>query len=132
MINSESSNTSLKEMLDLLKELALKIYGADYNEKEIAKDYQYYLIRSSTAGVFAANLVGSQESNSLELRNARRIWYWEGAASLSEMSVRGVKNPENCKFPIAIESMRVFDVIEIIPCTKEAELSIKNVPEWKA
>jgi len=38
----------------------------------------------------------------VELVNARRLWYWSGAASLSQMALEGVKNPDTCKFPAAV------------------------------
>lgn len=63
--------------------------------------------------------------------NARRLWYWEGAASLSQLATEGVKAPENCKFTVTVPSMTVLGVIELIPCSKVAVQSIDGVPEWK-
>ena len=90
----------------------------------------YYIIRTDRAGVFAANI---KERNGSEatITNARRLWYWEGAASLSQLAVEGVKKPENCKFTVTVPEMTVLGVIEIIPCSAEAEACIKAVPEWK-
>jgi hypothetical protein len=46
--------------------------------------------------------------------------------------MKGVKHPNACKFPIAVDSVALFEAIEIIPCTDIAIKSISEVPEWKA
>jgi len=66
----------------------------------------------------------------VQLANARRLWYWVGASSLSELAVRGVSKPESCKFPVAVPEIILTEAIEIIPCTDEARASIAAVPEW--
>ena len=91
----------------------------------------YVIVRTFSAGVFAGTLV-SREGREVTLSNARRLWYWSGAASLSELAMRGVKRPEYCKFPIAVPEVLLLEAIEIIPCTQEARASIEGVPEWKA
>lgn len=96
------------------------------------KKYEgYYIVRSKSAGVFAGN-IASRNGQEVELKNCRRLWYWDGAASLSQLAVDGTSKPKNCKFTVAVDSMEVLDVIEIIPCTDKAEVSIKGVVVWKA
>ncbi|WP_438967024.1 DUF6948 domain-containing protein [Flavobacterium sp.] len=64
-------------------------------------DRDYYVIRSKNASVFVAQIDEIDHKNRYaKLKNARRIWYWDGAASLSELSREGVSKPENCKFPV--------------------------------
>lgn len=92
---------------------------------------QYCIVRSARAGVFAGE-IELREGNEFTLRNARRIWYWDGAASLSQMAVEGVSRPGNCKFAIAVPLVRLLNVIEIIPTTEAARKNIEGVPEWKA
>lgn len=96
-------------------------------EKLVGK---YVIVRADRAGVFAGTLT---EKNGTEviMENARRIWYWDGAASLSEMAISGVSKPENCKFPASLDRILVLGVIEIIPCMKNARDSIEGVPVWK-
>ena len=91
----------------------------------------WYLIRCNEAGVFFAHIAERRE-NEADLTDARRIWYWEGAASLSEMAVRGVKKPQACKFTVTVPSMTVMGIVEIIPCSEEAVRSIQGVKEWSA
>ena len=88
------------------------------------------IIRCASAGVFFAE-VESLEGDRAQLKNCRRLWYWDGAASLSQMSMDGVTAPENCKFTVTVPSMTVLGVIEIIPCTPEAAARIEGVREWK-
>lgn len=91
----------------------------------------WYIIRCDCAGVFFAH-IAERRGDEADLTDARRIWYWEGAASLSEMAVSGVKNPQECKFTVTVPSMTVLGVIEIIPCSETAVRSIQGVREWKA
>lgn len=91
---------------------------------------QKYIIRCDRAGVFYAE-IKERRGSEADLVNARRLWYWDGAASLSQLATEGVKAPENCKFTVTVPSMTVLGVIEVIPCTKEAVESIEGVPVWK-
>lgn len=91
----------------------------------------YVIARTCSAGVFAGTLA-SRDGKELTLTDARRLWYWSGAASLSELSVRGVKNPGECKFPIAVPCVVLTEVIEILPVSDAAQKSIEEVPEWRA
>lgn len=88
------------------------------------------IVRCARAGVFFAE-VAKLEGQTAELRSARRLWYWDGAASLSQLATEGVTKPRNCKFTVTVPQMTVMDVIEIIPCTTEAATNIDKVPVWK-
>ena len=89
------------------------------------------IIRTTNAGVFFGKLeLYLPETRTAKLTDARRLWYWAGAASLSQLAVEGVKRPLDCKFAIPI-NVTVTEVIEIIDVTKDAEKSIKEVPIWR-
>ena len=108
----------------------VEINGERYvKEKSLAND-NYCIVRTYSAGVFAGNLT---EKNGKEgvVENARRLWYWEGAASLSQLAMEGTKKPNSCKFPLPVNRVILTEIIEVIPCTPEAEKSIKEVPVWK-
>lgn len=93
---------------------------------------KYVIIRSRDAGVFAGELVRRQ-GDTVTLRNSRRIWYWAGANTLSELALRGTAKPDECKFPVAIPNGHiVLGVCEIIPVSAVARRSIEAVPEWVA
>ena len=88
------------------------------------------IIRGDRSGVFFGTLV-AQEGTEVKLENCRRLWYWDGAASISQLAVDGTKAPRNCKFTVTIEELTIMGVCEIIPCTDIAEKCIKAVAEWK-
>ena len=92
------------------------------------------IIRSYGAGVFYGTLNEVEKAEDkywVELLNCRRIWYWSGAASLSQLAAEGVKNPKNCKFTVTVDSLVISSVIEIIPTTEEAQKNIEGVPVWE-
>lgn len=91
---------------------------------------KYVIVRTYSAGVFAGELE-SRNGREVVLRNARRIWYWSGAASLSQLAMEGTKDPQNCKFPCEVDRVELLEAIEILDTTPEARQSIKDVPVWK-
>lgn len=115
------------------------INGITYVPKESATEYlpvvntenmEYCIVRTYSAGVFAG-YVESRNGGEAVLRNARRIWYWEGAASLSQLAVDGTSEPKKCKFPTPVSKVILTEVIEILSVTKKAKKSIDEVPVWK-
>ena len=90
---------------------------------------RYVLVRTYSAGVFAGEFV-SKMGMEVVLKNARRIWYWEGAASLSQLAVTGTSKPQNCKFPVEVPRIELLQAIEIIDVTPQAKKSIAEVPIW--
>jgi len=94
------------------------------------KGMPYVIIRTYSAGVFAGYLK-SRKNKEVILLKARRLWYWEGAASLSQLAMEGVSKPENCKFPVEVDSVELLEAIEILDCSKEAQESIASVKIWK-
>lgn len=91
---------------------------------------EYCMVRTFSAGVFAG-YIESRNGKEAVLRNARRIWQWAGAASLSQLATDGTSDPNNCKFPIPVDKVILTEVIEIIPITEKAQKSIQGVPVWK-
>ena len=94
------------------------------------KETNKVIIRADRAGVFYGE-IAERRGSEVDMVNCRRLWYWDGAASLSQLATEGVKAPENCKFTVTVPSMTILGVIEIIPCTKEAVKSIDSVEVWK-
>lgn len=91
---------------------------------------KYCIIRSDRAGVFAGT-VAEHESQSVVLKDVRCLWYWDGAASISQLAVDGTTAPDNCKFTMPVETLALFDVIEIIPTTDKARGIIEGIKIWK-
>lgn len=88
------------------------------------------IIRGDRSGVEFGVLV-EHKGREVTLKDARRIWFWAGAASLSQLAKDGTTNPSSCKFTVTVDSITILDAIEIIPCTDKAIKSIEDVEVWK-
>lgn len=113
----------------------VQINGETYVKKSNVKQpteasYEYVVVRTYSAGVHAGYLK-RREGKEVELTNCRRLWYWDGAASLSQVAGEGISKPENCKFPAAISSIILTEAIEIVPCTQKAKEIIEGIKVWK-
>ncbi len=91
---------------------------------------EYVIARTYSAGVFAGYLE-KRKGKEVTLINARRLWSWSGAASLSQLAMEGTKRPNDCKFPCPVNRVILTEMIELLPCTEKACESIKGVKIWK-
>ena len=91
---------------------------------------QKYIIRTSDNDIHFAEIESRIDGEAV-LRNSRRIWYWSGAASTSQLAVDGVANPNECKFTIVVPKMTIRNIVEIIPCTEKATESLSGVKVWR-
>lgn len=107
----------------------ITINGEIYIKKD-NRLFPYVIVRTYSAGVFVGYLE-SRNGQEVILRNARRIWYWSGASSLSQLSVDGVSDPQNCKFPCEVDRVELLQAIEILDVTETAKENISKVPVWK-
>ena len=111
----------------------IKIDDIEYvqkgSEKCVVDGMQYVIVRGDRSGVFAGYLK-SREGREVVLNKCRRLWYWDGAASISQIALNGVSKPENCKFTVAVNKILILDAIEIIDVTQEAQEIISSVIEW--
>lgn len=115
----------------------IEINGVTYIQKDSVQQMapkldgmEYCMVRTYSAGVFAG-YIESRNGKEAVLRNARRIWYWCGAASLSQLATDGTSMPSKCQFPTPVDKVTLTEVIEIIPITEKAKKSIEEVPVWK-
>jgi len=104
---------------DSIKQMAKQLNGLDY-----------CIIRTYSAGV-VAGYIKERNGKEATILNARRLWYWDGAASLSQLAMEGVKKPQNCKFAMEVDEIILTNVIEIIKATEEARENINEVSVWK-
>lgn len=93
-------------------------------------EHQKYIIRGDRSGVFYGE-IARREGREVEIRNCRRLWFWSGAASLSQLAAEGVKKPSNCNFTVTVDELTILDAIELIPCTEAACASIDGVKVWR-
>lgn len=115
----------------------ISVNGVEYVKKSAVQEMavsteglKYVIVRTYSAGVFAGYLK-SRNGQEVILLNARRIWYWKGAASLSQLAIDGTSKPNECQFPAEASQVELLQAIEILDVTKKAEKSIKGVPVWK-
>lgn len=86
------------------------------------------LIRTYSAGVHYGHLK-SRKGMEVVLTKSRRIWYWKGAATLSELATTGL-NQGASKIACALDEITLTQAIEIIPCKPAAIKSIEGAPIW--
>lgn len=91
---------------------------------------QYVIVRTYSAGCFAGELI-SRSGQEVTLANARRLWSWAGAASLSQLASLGTSKPKECRFPDAVPSAVLTQAIEILEVTPAGRASIEAVPPWR-
>lgn len=115
----------------------ITLNGVDYvpadNIKDIAEPVdgmRFCIIRTYSAGVHAG-YVKQHNGKEVTLINARRLWKWAGAFTLSEMAVSGVSKPSECKFTTAVPEITLTEAIEIIPCTEKAKEIILGVKDYE-
>jgi len=121
--------------LSLLDQALKNAFEAGYlkaqEEIGIKPTSGYHIVRTYSAGVFCG-VIESRNGKEVVLNDARRLWYWKGAASLSQLSIDGVACPSECKFPQAVNDLLLLEAIEVLPVTDKAKASIDLVPIWKA
>jgi len=118
----------------------IKINGETYVRKNslqfmpnIEDGKTYCIVRTDSAGVFAGWVDRKSIKNKCgTVYCSRRIHHWEGAASLSQLSVSGTSSPNNCRFPCVVPETDLTEIIETIPCSNVAKISIEGVPLWES
>lgn len=88
------------------------------------------IVRGDRSGVFYGTLV-EKEGTEVKLKNCRRLWYWDGACSISQLATDGTTKPNTCKFTVTVDEIVILDAIEIIACSEVASNKIEGVREWK-
>jgi len=106
-------------------------YTPKTNQKAEELDgLKYVIVRTYSAGVFAGYLE-SKNGQEVVMRKARRLYYWDGAFTLSQIANDGVSKPENCKFPAEVDRIELLQAIEIIDATEKCKKSITNVKVYE-
>ena len=112
------------------------IAGVEYVPKSEAKSLEIdlsnlVLIRTYSAGVHFGTLEEHDRStNHVVLTNARRIYQWSGACSLSQVAIDGV-DLNNSKISIVIPKITLGRAIEIIPMSINSATQLFEAEEWK-
>jgi len=108
---------------------------SDANDSVVSSDgLPYVLVRSNRAGVFIGFLKEKKyypQGTVVILVDSRNIYYWDGAAGISQIAELGVSKPENCKITISVKEREISEVIEIIPITSIAKSNLDKILPWK-
>lgn len=93
-------------------------------------DLPYVLIRTYSAGVHAGYLERlDEETQTVNLRNARRIRYWTGAFTLSEISISGVD--KDSRLSEEVDKIILLEAIEVLYVTETAKGILRKIPAYK-
>jgi len=90
------------------------------------------IIRSYASGVHFGEVAETRDTVhglSVTLKNSRRIHYWEGACSLSQVAMEGIKTG---RVAMELLEIQVENVIEIIPMSESSIDNLKNQAVWKS
>ena len=87
------------------------------------------LVRTYSAGVHFGTLE-SREGKEVVLTNARRLYQWSGACSLSQVAVDGVRL-SGSKISVIVPKITLTEAIEIIPMSQTAATEMMNAEAWK-
>jgi len=87
---------------------------------------KYVIVRCDRAGVHIGTLV-ERNGREVTLTDARRIWSWEGAFTLSAIAQKGIKKG---RLSTSVPSILLLDTIEIIPTTEIARENLSTVKDY--
>lgn len=76
------------------------------------KNGDFVLIRTYSAGVHFGTLI-HREGKEVHLKDARRLWSWSGALSLSEVASKGIDISKS-KISVPVDEIILPEAIEII------------------
>ena len=89
---------------------------------------RHVIARTFTAGVHIGTVVGQHGEETYILKDARRLWKWEGAFTLSEVATAGVLT-KGSRIAIAVPEILLTNVTELIPTTEAARKTFEAVNE---
>lgn len=115
----------------------IEINGVEYVRKDLLqsipavdRDGLPCVIVAAGIGGIHYGFLKSKAGTEVVLVHARRVQYWEGAASISEMAMRGVSKPGNCRISAPVTEITLTKAVEIIPVSTSAQASLNGVPIW--
>ena len=82
----------------------------------------YVVVRTYSAGVHVGDLV-SRKGKEVTLKNARRIWRWQGANTLNEIALHGVG--AGSRVSEAVPNIVLTEAIEVITASEKAATNLK-------
>jgi len=101
------------------------------NLAEPVEGMRYCVVRAYSAGVHIGYVkeFGGDNPQYAKLINSRRLHYWDGAASLSQVAMDGVNSAS--RIAMEVPEIELTDVIEVIPCSAKAAKFFQGAKAWK-
>ena len=87
------------------------------------------IARIERAGVFHGTL-DYFDSEILRLKDARRIYYWEGALSVTDMAANGLTGGK-ISAPVTKVEFLADKVVELNECSNKSSKTIETIKVWK-
>lgn len=116
--------------LDSIQAELDKLKQGNVTDDVYEPDLPYVIIRTYSAGVHAGYLERlDEETQTVTLRNARRIWYWTGAFTLSEISKSGIN--ESSKLSEEVDKIILLEAIEVLYATETAKGILRKISPYK-
>jgi len=116
-----------------LEARTITINGVEYVRKDLVTApiplSKIVLIRTYSAGVHFGEML-TNNGKCTVLKNARRLWSWQGACSLSQVAVDGV-DIANSKISVIVPEIQLTETIEVIPMSEKAAKSMMEAVAWK-
>lgn len=114
----------LKEIAAMFPQMAAA--SAEYRHPQTGN---YVVVRTYASGVWCAVLDSyDPRTRTAFLNNARRLWSWAGAFTLSTVALRGVSE---AKMPAAVDGIMITQVEEIIPTSEIARQCLTQMKEHR-
>ena len=89
------------------------------------------IARIERAGVFHG-VLDYKDAEITRMTHVRRIYYWQGALSVTDMAVNGISAASKVTVPASVVEFDTPQVVELIECSNEASQVIENITPWKA
>jgi len=101
------------------------------NQAEHVDGMKYCVVRTYSAGVHIGYVkeFGVRHPQEAVLIKSRRLHYWNGACSLSQVAMDGVSS--DSRIAVEIPEITLTDVIEVIPCSKKSHEFFNTAKAWK-
>ena len=88
------------------------------------------IARIDRAGVFHGTL-DYIDGEIVRLKDARRIYYWNGALSVTDIAAKGITGGK-VTIPITTVEFMSDKIVELNECSAEATKSIEAIRPWKS
>ena len=88
------------------------------------------IVRDHRAGVHVGTLTElDPAAKTCRLTNARKIWYWVGAASCHGLAAKGLRYDGSKVCPV-VEEVALLDVVELVRCSEKGAAVLSDAPVW--